>query len=195
MKKAIKGLMSALFVLSVLVLGTSCSPEADSLNEINPADLVIGAGTYDYKAVMSASTEEQGVTIKSSESMFATVEVKGTDPDSEVIMSNAVMEMKNTAVCPNAEVYALMKAEMSENPDPRVSFDDDNYSFTMTETDKIDDEEKLTYAEFIGDSIARDENIEDLKIYQSKDGVTTKIEGTMSVEGMKANITTTITRK
>ncbi len=195
MKKAIKSLMSALFVLSVLVLGTSCSPEADSLNEINPADLVIGAGTYDYKAVMSASTEQEGMTMKISESMSATVEVKGTDPDSEVIMSNAVMEMKQTVVCPNAEVYAAMKAGMSENPDPSVSFDDANYSITMTQTQKMDDEEKITYAEFIGDAITQNEDIEDLKIYQSKDGVTTKIEGTMSVEGMKANITTTLTRK
>lgn len=195
MKKAIKGLMSALFVLSVLVLGTSCSHEVDSLNEINPADLVIGAGTYDYKAVMSASTEEQGMTIKVSESMSATVEVKGTDPDSEVIMSNAVMEMKQTTVFPSAELYAVMKAGMSGNPDPRYSFDDDNYSITMTQTQKMDEEEKLTYAEFIGDAINQDENIEDLKIYQSKDGVTTKVEGTMSVEGMKANITATITRK
>lgn len=195
MKKAIKGLMSALFVLSVLVLGTSCSPEADSLNEINPADLVIDAGTYDYKVVMSASTEEQGMTIKIRQSVSATVEVKGTDPDSEVIMSNAVMEMKETAVCPNAEVYAAMKAGMSENPDPRVSFDDDKYSITMTETQKLFDEQKLTYAEFIGDAITQDEDIEDLKIYQSKDGVTTKVKGTMSFEGMKANMTATITRK
>lgn len=74
--------MPTLFVLSVLVLGTSCAPESETVDEINPSDLVIGVGTYDLTSVMSGSGVEGGVTVGMSSTSSYTIEVKGINPES-----------------------------------------------------------------------------------------------------------------
>lgn len=207
MKKTVKSLMVALFVLGAMVMGISCQKDAPSMDKVEKDALVITAGNYELKATVSGSLSvgEVGVSMTVSEKMTMSAEVKGTDPDDEVVLSNGVMEMSQKMTFSDGDAYEMYKAMMkAQGAVKGVVFDDAKKSVNFEMTDKMDedDENVTTYADFVDeifDFAADGEDVENIEMFQSKDGSKAKFTFEMVMKSPYGNIplkgTIELTRK
>lgn len=195
MKKALKIIMATLFVLSLSVLGTSCQKDAIPMDEIDEAALVIEPGSYNVKISMTANGVDvgNGLSGNMTESGYWDAEVTGTDSDSEVLITNSVIEMKTFVKVPTEEQYASLK---------KVWSDKEGYTFndsklTLTILDKgMNSDTTISYNEFIFGILNSGEgSCKSKTVYQSKDGSATKIVSIIEFSGVEGKNITTINRK
>lgn len=178
MKKVLKFLMSALFVLSVLVLGTSCqdAPAEDDMELIDINDFVIPAGMYDYKSITTGTiSSDESVTIVEVSTLTASVEVKGTEPADEVIMTDGVLEVKMMQVYSDSLIYKFTKALFQSNEEDNSIYDDANKTISNIVMSDEMNYQTIQYAKFM-DSMLSSEEKQNLIIFQNKDRTKTRIE-------------------
>lgn len=206
MKKTVKSLMVALFVLGAMVMGISCQKDAPSMDKVEKDALVITAGNYELKATVSGSLSvgEAGVSMTVSEKMTMSAEVKGTDPDDEVVLSNGVVEMLQKMTFSDEAAYEMYKAMMkAQGTDEGVVFDDAKKSINFEKTEKMDDDDIVTtYADFVDEIFvlaADGEHVKNIEMFQSKDGSKAKFTFEIVMESPYGNIplkgTIELTRK
>lgn len=140
MKKVLKFLMSTLFVLSVVVFGTSCQDpagESGDFKEVDISDVKFEVGTYSFVSETILSVTEpifpsgnDEMNIGLTDVIKGTLVIEGTDPKSKVeqIMDSDTMVVK----------------ALDDNTWAALSMLDDDYlkSQSMEEATIVRDEEK-----------------------------------------------------
>lgn len=194
MKKTVKSLMVALFVLGAMVMGISCQNPAskgEDLKDVDLKDVVIKAGTYSFVSEMIfAAPENEMMKFQMSEVTKGTVDIKGTEPTSKVVSTIESMTMVMKALDSNTWAgFSMADDETLESifrETGKFVKDEKNKSIILTINIPEDENtDTFTYEEFV-------ENfLEGYTIKQNSDGTKYVLED--GDEDFKE--ITTITRK
>lgn len=158
MKKTVKKLMVALFVLGAMVMWISCQSPAgkgeDDFKEVKIADIKFSAGTYEFEAVYSLGKSHN---MDSYDIDKGTYEIQGTDPDSKVIRKqmSSVLVWKTTDDNVWAEVADLDNDALCALTAESGTFVKDNAKKTLSLDEEINEEdftEEGTYESLIKDA-------------------------------------------
>lgn len=190
MKKTVKKLMVALFVLGAMVMWISCQSPAgkgEDYKEVEIADIKLAKGTYEFEAVFSLGKSHD---MDSFDIDKGTYEIAGTNPDSKVIRKLISSELvwKTTDNAVWADIAEFDNDALCALTGESGTFVKDNAKKTLTLSEEINEEdftEEGTYSSLIIDAF------KGFTIKQNASGTKTILEKTEE----KHKEIITITRK